>query len=129
MSYIRSASNPEGLYIWEQSNGVVIRVGSKDTLVPTKDFNKLLKMYVKGDNLKLSCGDLVLMRESRIDYRGIITGIRYLLFSNEGFSERIFFFNRYGGFNRSNKKWTLRYKGKKIVDMYEVTLRYIANHD
>lgn len=48
MSYIRSISNPEKLYIYESLDGVEIIMGTSHLgVVPTKIFNGLLKKYCK----------------------------------------------------------------------------------
>jgi len=50
MSYIRSSSNPENLYIWGDEEDVYISIGSNVELkkVPIKTFNGLLKKYHKN---------------------------------------------------------------------------------
>ena len=50
MSYIRSGSNPENLYIWGDKEDVYISIGGETELkkVPIKTFNGLLKKYHKN---------------------------------------------------------------------------------
>ena len=46
MSYIRSGSNPEKLYIWGDEDKVFISEGSKDTwTIPLNIFNGLLRKF------------------------------------------------------------------------------------
>jgi hypothetical protein len=49
MSYIRSTSNPEGLYIWSDGTNVTIMKGHLMIgEIPTDIFNGLIKKYIRG---------------------------------------------------------------------------------
>lgn len=49
MSYIRSISNPEGLYIFGSEEGVEIMRGSEMIgVIPTEVFTGLIKEYIDG---------------------------------------------------------------------------------
>ena len=49
MSYIRSTSNPEGLYIFGTEYDVEICVGSEDALhIPLEIFDKLIVAFIDG---------------------------------------------------------------------------------
>ena len=55
MSYIRSASNPEGLYIW--SDGDMVTVMKEHLIIgeiPTDIFNGLIKKYIRGNQCDCS---------------------------------------------------------------------------
>jgi len=53
MSYIRSISNPEGLYIWGGTQGIEISVGSDPLLtIPRHIFRGVLKRWYRyGENV------------------------------------------------------------------------------
>jgi len=58
MSYIRSGSNPEGLYIVGTSKDVEVMEGSKDVWhIPYKVFNGLIKKYDAKNYEPCSYGD------------------------------------------------------------------------
>lgn len=49
MSYIRSTSNPEGLYIWADEKEVSVMKGSKIIgIIPVAIFNGLIRKYYKS---------------------------------------------------------------------------------
>ena len=51
MSYIRSGSNPEKLYIWGNGDSVTIAEGNKDTWnIPSNVFNSLIKKFHKNSH-------------------------------------------------------------------------------
>lgn len=55
MSYIRSTSNPEHLYIWSDGDEVTIQMGPKILgQIPEKIFNGLIKKYHRN-YLNLPC--------------------------------------------------------------------------
>lgn len=48
MSYIRCLSNPEGLYIWESFNGLIISQSCDNEFkMPVSIFNNMIRLYVK----------------------------------------------------------------------------------
>lgn len=101
MSYIRCLSNPEGLYIIGTSQGVEI-VGEKPIIMPEKDFNNLIKMYVKdrcGENFK--SGDIRLVYKPVAPFKDTPMG-------------------KIGDF-----KWVLTFK-KRRVEMWDVTWNQIV---
>lgn len=66
MSYIRSGSNPEGLYIFSNGENIYIAQGDveqqKHTIVvPEKDFNAVLSMW-DGVTTYVKSGELVLVK-------------------------------------------------------------------
>jgi hypothetical protein len=153
MSYIRCLSNPEGLYIWGERGGrVAISVGSEPEIhyVPTRNFEAVLKKYVKDYGFAdcYTSGPLMLVQENIPRKRNLQakverflsarkSDLKYIFFPDKNnpitgktFKERVmssFRVNKmYNEFDYDNK-WVLRYKGKFICAMWEVTLDRIAS--
>lgn len=65
MSYIRSLSNPEGLYIISTGDSINIMVAGRKTsyYLPIEEFHSVLKQYLadQGDEEKYTSGDTTLM--------------------------------------------------------------------
>lgn len=101
MSYIRCLSNPEGLYIIGTSEGVEI-FGEKPIVMPAKDFNNLIKMYVKD-----RCNE---------DFQS--GGIKLVYKRVPPFKDTVF--GKMGNF-----KWVLTFK-KRRVEMWDVTWNHIV---
>ena len=142
MSYIRCLSNPEKLYIWDEAGGnTAISVAGDNIIryVKTRNFRALLSKWFNGDWEKGKSGKLTLVEE-QIPHKNPYTwvwikaNLEYLFLGK----------NRLGSFwdglkatpeafkwyrNGNDFKWILYDGKKKICEMWQVTLFYIAYHN
>lgn len=111
MSYIRSTSNPEGLYIWGDDKNVNIVFGKElIKYIPIKIFDGLLNKYNK------SCGNGVKFKGASIKETFISDGKKQTKL------QKAF------GVQSGNFKMRLSY-GDWHKDMWKVTWEYIAQHN
>ncbi len=132
MSYIRSLSNPEGLYIFASWNDVFITVGHDEAMtMPVELWNKLLSTWVKNwyDDVALTMViDGVKHEVSLIESMQPALAEAVTALQKDG----VLALDREKELQRSGMKVCIEYKndeGKSwtLDNIWPVTMHYIAN--
>jgi len=112
MSYIRSTSNPEGLYVYHDVNGHIYFNCSKS--IPANIFYRFIReignKYHGSFNMDYKLGQLEVKEIFYPSKKKIPEAFKVL------------------GMKPGNYKMTLYWKGKEIARMWVVTWQYIANN-
>lgn len=100
MSYIRSTSNPEGLYIWHDVNGpVIVTTQTRDGRLPLEVFEGIMRRWGRDPFLYV-------YDDEGLTFKGATMKV-----------------------NKRNWKWQLNYTGwEKPVECYQVTWEHVARN-
>ncbi len=114
MSYIRSGSNPEHLYIWGEINNktTISNAQNECFTVPTKDWERLIakwgrEHFYAEEKKGIKIGTL-LLREEWTHGEPII---------DKKLNPKL---------GKTECKWILYFKGKKVCEMWTTTMWYIS---
>ncbi len=154
MSYIRSTSNPEALYVfWEAgykiptvsiSRGSALWGGDwpKDSYVPRKNFNAILKSWKRANAYQevFKSGELTLKEEyvsnhgrpwlRRTSISVYYWRIKLLVKSFFNSTRKAPMKEMFKFFWPQNKdfQWVMRYRNEIVFECHHVTMFYLAQH-